>query len=43
MTLYNYLGDIELQDTESNLKELIKNGFIGYYAFNLPRTYHGNC
>lgn len=41
MTLCNYLGDIELQDTESNLKELIKNGFIGYYAFNLPRTYHG--
>lgn len=36
-----YKGGVTEVNTDENLKALIRNGFLSYQAFNLPRTYHG--
>ena len=41
LTFYNYNKDINQVDALEQLKKLIKNGFLGYQMYNLPRTYHG--
>ena len=37
----DYKGNIKKINVEENLNALIKNGFLAYQTFNLPRTYHG--
>lgn len=36
-----YTGAVKNVNVDKNLQRLIKNGFLGYQSFNLPRTYHG--
>ncbi len=41
LSIPNYKGGVKDVNVDHNLKELIKNGFLAYQAFDLPRTYHG--
>lgn len=41
LTFYSYNKDIQQVDALAQLKKLIKNGFLAYQMYNLPRTYHG--
>ncbi len=41
LSIPDYKGGSRSVDVDNNLKELIKNGFLAYQTFNLPRTYHG--
>lgn len=41
ISIPSYNGGIEFIDLEHNLKELVKDGFLFYQKYNLPRTYHG--
>lgn len=41
LTIPNYKGKVIDVDVEKSLDALIRNGFLSYQVFNLPRTYHG--
>lgn len=41
LSIPDYHGGLVSVDVEVGLINLIKNGFLAYQSFNLPRTYHG--
>lgn len=41
LTFHNYNNEVQQVDALKQLKNLIKNGFLAYQMYNLPRTYHG--
>ncbi|MFW2136098.1 glycosyltransferase family 2 protein [Chryseobacterium sp. TY4] len=41
LSIPTYKGGVKDIDVDQSVKDLIRNGFLAYQSFNLPRTYHG--
>lgn len=41
LTIPKYTGEIKDVNVQEGLQGLLKNGFLAYQLFDLPRTYHG--